>query len=76
MLSNLVIRSPGRRAADIDVCRKPIAASVRRVEDITEALRGTRVSPSTVSELNKKIYGTIEACAEAGRACLHHLHCA
>jgi transposase-like protein len=35
--------------------------SVRRVEDTTEALRGTRVSPSTVSDLNKKIYGTIEA---------------
>jgi hypothetical protein len=34
--------------------------SVRRVEDITEALWGTRVSPSTVSELNEKIYGTIE----------------
>src|SRR5262249_4095881 len=27
--------------------------SVRRVEDITEALWGTRVSPSTVSDLNK-----------------------
>ena len=37
------------------------AVSVRRVEDITEALWGTRVSPSTVSDLNKKIYGTIEA---------------
>ena len=35
--------------------------SVRRVEDITEALWGTRVLPSTVSDLNKKIYGTIEA---------------
>src|SRR4029450_1543255 len=35
--------------------------SVRRVEDITEALWGTRVSPATVSDLNKKIYGTIEA---------------
>jgi transposase-like protein len=34
--------------------------SVRRVEDITEALWGQRVSPSTVSELNQKIYGTIE----------------
>ena len=34
--------------------------SVRRVEDITEALWGTRVSPSTVSRLNKKIYKTIE----------------
>lgn len=35
--------------------------SVRRVEDITEALWGSRVSPSTVSELNQKIAGTIEA---------------
>jgi len=35
--------------------------SVRRVEDITEALWGTRVSPSTVSELNQKIAVTIEA---------------
>ena len=35
--------------------------SVRRVEDITEALWGTRVSPGTVSNLNKKIYGQIEA---------------
>jgi transposase-like protein len=34
--------------------------SVRRVEDITEALWGTRVSPGTVSNLNKKIYGQIE----------------
>jgi putative transposase len=35
--------------------------STRRVEDITEVLWGTRVSSSTVSELNKKIYGQIEA---------------
>ncbi len=35
--------------------------SVRRVEDITEALWGTRVSPSVVSEWNQKIYGQIEA---------------
>jgi len=34
---------------------------VRRVEDITEALWRTRISLSTVSDLNKKIYGTIEA---------------
>jgi transposase-like protein len=33
--------------------------SVRRVEDITEALWGTRVSPSTVSELNQKIYARV-----------------
>jgi putative transposase len=35
--------------------------SVRRVEDITEALWGTRVSAGTVSEMNQKIYVTIEA---------------
>jgi len=34
--------------------------SVRRVEDITEALWGTRVSSGTVSNLNKKIYEKIE----------------
>jgi transposase-like protein len=33
--------------------------SVRRVEDITEALWGTRVSPGTVSNLNKKTYERI-----------------
>jgi len=34
--------------------------SVRRVEDITEALWGTRVWSGTVSRLNQKIYGKIE----------------
>jgi transposase-like protein len=34
--------------------------SERRVEDITEALWGTRVSASTVSELNKKLYEKLE----------------
>jgi len=34
--------------------------SVRRVEDITEALWGQRVSPSAVSDLNKKLYVRIE----------------
>ena len=34
--------------------------SVRRVEDITEALWGTKVSAGTVSELNKKAYVNIE----------------
>ena len=37
------------------------SVSVRRVEDITEALWGTRVSPGTVSNLNKKIYAKIDA---------------
>src|ERR1700710_1483166 len=49
--------------------------SVRRVEDITEALWGTRVSPSTVSELNKKIYGQIHAWRsrqiEGAHACVY-----
>jgi transposase-like protein len=34
--------------------------SVRRVEDITEALWGTRVSSGTVSKLNQKVYKNIE----------------
>lgn len=34
--------------------------SVRRVEDITEALWGSKVSPGTISNLNKKVYGHIE----------------
>jgi len=39
--------------------------SVRRVEDITQALWGTRVSPSTVSNLNKKVYGRIDKWLKA-----------
>ncbi|MBA1336646.1 MAG: Mobile element protein [Firmicutes bacterium] len=35
--------------------------SVRRVEDITEALRGTKVSAGTISNLNQKVYEHIEA---------------
>ena len=34
--------------------------SVRRAEDITEALWGSKVSPATISELNKKAYIHIE----------------
>ena len=34
--------------------------SVRRVEDITEALWGSKVSPGTISNLNKKAYEHIE----------------
>ena len=42
--------------------------SMRRIEDITEALWGARVSASTVSELNKKLYGRLEEwLARAGR---------
>ena len=45
--------------------------SVRRVEDITEALWGSKVSPATISELNKKAYVHIEDWRKpplAGRA--------
>jgi len=35
--------------------------SVRRVEDITEALWGSKVSPGTVSDINKKLYKRIHA---------------
>lgn len=34
--------------------------SVRRVEDITEALWGMKVSPGTISNMNKKVYEKIE----------------
>ena len=34
--------------------------SVNRVDDITEVLWGTKVSPRTISELNKKAYARIE----------------
>ena len=34
--------------------------SVRRIEDITETLWGTKVSPGTISNLNKKVYVKIE----------------
>jgi putative transposase len=35
--------------------------SVRRVEDITEALWGTKVSSGTISKLNHRVYKSIEA---------------
>ncbi|KAB0574820.1 transposase-like protein [Fusobacterium naviforme] len=34
--------------------------SVRRIEDVTEALWGSKVSPGTISNLNKKAYEHIE----------------
>ena len=54
-----IIERSGRRQSSVEeaLIEMYIAAvSVRRVEDITEALWGTRVSASTVSELNKKLY--------------------
>ena len=51
-----------RREASVEEALIEILAgiSVRRVEDITEALWGTRVSSGTVSNLNKKAYENIE----------------
>ena len=52
---------PGRNFhADLSEQAHLSAFLSRRVEDITEALWGTRVSPRTVSELNQKIYAQIE----------------
>jgi transposase-like protein len=58
-----IIERYRRREASVEALLEMYYAgvSVRRVEDITEALWGTRVSPSTVSELNQKIAGQIEA---------------
>ena len=44
--------------------------SVRRVEDITEALWGSKVSPATISELNKKAYTLLKGCYDAHIRCL------
>jgi len=46
--------------------------SVRRVEDITEALWGSKVSPSTISELNKKAYGNIETWRNRSLSGIHY----
>lgn len=58
-----IIERYRRREASVEealVAMYLAGVSVRRVEDITEALWGTRVSASTVSALNKKIYAQIE----------------
>ncbi|OHB54149.1 MAG: transposase [Planctomycetes bacterium GWF2_42_9] len=58
-----IIERYKRRESSIEeamIQRYLAGVSVRRVEDITEALWGTRVSPATVSEMNKKIYSQIE----------------
>ena len=47
--------------------------SVRRVEDITEALWGTKVSPGTVSNLNKKAYEHIKRGEAANLPVLIHM---
>ena len=63
-LETAIIERYRRRESSVEEAMMEMylaGVSVRRVEDITEALWGTRVSPSTVSALNKKIYERIEA---------------
>ena len=63
-LETQIIERYRRRESSIEEAMMEMylaGVSVRRVEDITEALWGTRVSPSTVSELNQKIYVHIDA---------------
>lgn len=59
-----IIERYRRRAASVEEALIEMylaGVSVRRVEDITEALWGTKVSPGTISNLNKKVYVKIEA---------------
>lgn len=58
-----IIERYRRREISVEeaICQMYLAGvSVRRVEDITEALWGTRVSSGTVSKLNQKVYKHIE----------------
>ena len=58
-----IIERYRRREASVEesmVSMYVAGVSVRRVEDITEALWGERVSPSAVSRLNEKIFERIE----------------
>ncbi|EAQ78918.1 putative transposase [Blastopirellula marina DSM 3645] len=62
-LETQIIERYKRREASVEEALVEMylaGVSVRRVEDITEALWGTRVSSSTVSELNQKIYERID----------------
>jgi putative transposase len=59
-----IIERYRRRESSVEEARIEMylaGVSVRRVEDITAALWGTRVSPGTVSNLNKKIYQQLDA---------------
>ena len=57
-----IIERYRRRESSVEETLKMYLAgvSVRRVEDITEALWGSKVSPSTISGLNEKAYVHIE----------------
>ena len=56
-----IIERYRRRESSVEEALMYLAGvSVRRVENITEALWGSKVSPATISELNKKAYVHIE----------------
>jgi len=63
-LETAIIERYRRREASVEESLMEMylaGVSVRRVEDITEALWGTRVSAGAVSRLNRKVYARIEA---------------
>ena len=60
---NAIIERYRRRESSVEEALIEIylaGVSVRRVEDITEALWGSKVSSFTISELNKKVNVHIE----------------
>ena len=60
---NAIIEQYRRRESSVEealIERYLAGVSVRRVGDITAALWGSKVSPATISELNKKAYVHIE----------------
>lgn len=61
---NIAAVTPALREVRARALLRLAAVSVRRVEDITHALWGTRVIASTVSDLNQKIYGKINEWRE------------
>lgn len=63
-LETAIIERYRRREASVEESLMEMylaGVSVRRVEDITEALWGTKVSAGAVSRLNQKVYARIEA---------------
>lgn len=67
-LESAIIERYQRREASVEEALMEMylaEVSVRRVEDITEALWGSRVSAGTVSRLNHKVYERIEAWRNA-----------
>ena len=56
----LILKRGSNKIINLPIALYLAGVSVRRVEDITEALWCTRVSSGTVSNLNKKAYEHIE----------------